>query len=418
MRERRAGLTLLLCTILHAFTHAYGAMLVPLYLLIAKDLRLTGVGLAAAIVAVYGLVYSILSYPAGVWADRVNRKNLLGFALLVNAVAILLIGLSRRYELILACAVLGGMAGTIFHPAANALVPAHFPRSPGLAIGLLGVGAGLGFFAGPQYAGWRAQAAGWHAGNIANWQRPCIELGGAGVVAAFIFLLLASEAGPSRAKLRPPLGRLRWQVTLVAAVLGLRDFAGVASLSLVSIYLQKAMGRNAKQAGLIVGTMMLTAVVINPLAVFLSGGRRRLPSLACALVLGGLVVATVPLWPGRYVLVVLCLFQGFQLGSYAMSDAAMLERVDASVRGRVVGLFLTLAGTFAATGPWVMGWWVDQMGPSAARQTSYLAPFGLLAVMMVAAAFSTPLIARLGEPVEHAIDPLSEIVPATIEPAA
>src|SRR5579862_5452215 len=94
----RAGMTLFLCTVLHAFTHAYGAMLVPLYLLITADLKLRGVRQAALIVAIYGFLYCVLSYPAGVLADRVSRRGLLGVGLLVNAAAMLLIGLTRRYE--------------------------------------------------------------------------------------------------------------------------------------------------------------------------------------------------------------------------------------------------------------------------------------------------------------------------------
>ena len=39
----RSHVTLILCTILHAFTHAYGTLLVPLYLLMVSDLKLTGV---------------------------------------------------------------------------------------------------------------------------------------------------------------------------------------------------------------------------------------------------------------------------------------------------------------------------------------------------------------------------------------
>ena len=39
----RSVLTLILSTILHAFTHIFGSMLVPLYLLMATDLHLTGV---------------------------------------------------------------------------------------------------------------------------------------------------------------------------------------------------------------------------------------------------------------------------------------------------------------------------------------------------------------------------------------
>src|SRR5687768_3367855 len=158
---RRSRTTLLLCTLLHAFTHAYGTILVPLYLLMVTDLKLQGVWQASLIVTVYGLVYCIVSYGAGVLADRVDRKFLLGVGLIGNAIAITLMGLTKHYELLVALGIVAGLFGSLFHPAANALVPSHFPKSPGMAIGILGCGAGLGFFAGPQFAGWRAETAAW-----------------------------------------------------------------------------------------------------------------------------------------------------------------------------------------------------------------------------------------------------------------
>src|SRR5665213_2475972 len=105
MSIRSAGFaaisTLVLSTLLHAFTHAFGAMLVPLYLLIWHDLKLPGVQSATLIVTVYGMVYAILSYPAGVLADRISRKTMLGAGLLLNAVVIVLMGLTRSYEMLL-----------------------------------------------------------------------------------------------------------------------------------------------------------------------------------------------------------------------------------------------------------------------------------------------------------------------------
>ena len=182
------------------------------------------------------------------------------------------------------------------------------------------------------------------------------------------------------------------------------------------IYLLRAHGLDAKRTGFIVGAMMLVSVIVNPLFVYFSGGRRRLPTLSAMLVLGGLVVMTLPMWPLAGVLPVMCLFQTFQLGSYAVSDAATLERVPANVRGRVVGLFLLFAGTFASTGPWVMGAWTDWLGERAHEPMAYLPLFGTLGALMVLAAFSTPLIARLGVQDQGAIEAMSEIAPATMEP--
>src|SRR6201999_1201447 len=105
-----------------------------------------------------------------------------GIGLIGNALAIGAMGLTRQYEMLVALAVVAGVFGTLFHPSANALVPAHYPKSPGMAIGLLGIGSGIGFFFGPQYAGWRAEAAHWHFAAVAAWQRPCVELGIIGLI--------------------------------------------------------------------------------------------------------------------------------------------------------------------------------------------------------------------------------------------
>ena len=438
-------MTLALCTLLHAFTHAYGTILVPLYLLMESDLRLRGVWQASLVVTVYGFVYCATSYPAGILADRSDRKFLLGVGLLGNAAAVALMGVVRQYESVVALAVAAGLFGALFHPCANALVSAHYPKSPGLAIGFLGIGAGIGFFAGPQYAGWRAQAA--------VWQRPILEMGAVGLAAGVAFLFVAREAesrvrlawwggrqrrkpggapangngelthdtpGPGGGAVHAghPLGpALRNRVLAVAATLACRDFAGISTLTLASIYLQKAHGLDTGRAGFIVGAMMLIGVVINPLCVWLSPGRRRLPALVASLAVAGAIVATVPWWPVRQVLWVLVVFQACHLGSFAIGDAAILERVSPAVRGRVVGLLLTVAGTLASTAPWVMGFWTDALGDAAGRPGAYAGPFAVVAALTLLASLSAYFIARLGAPTgESPVAPLSEVTPATMEP--
>jgi len=169
-----------------------------------------------------------------------------------------------------------------------------------------------------------------------------------------------------------------------------------------------------ERPGFIVGAMMLFSILINPLAVYVSPGRRRLPALALTLVLGGVFFSLTPAVPVRWVIVVLSLFQMCQLGSYAISDAAMLERVDPAVRGRVVGLFLTLAGTFAALSPWVIGSWVDLLGERSHHAAGFVGVFATLGTMMIIASFSTPIIARLGAAVGTDVVEPSPSTPADL----
>ncbi|MGD0464500.1 MAG: MFS transporter [Tepidisphaeraceae bacterium] len=412
----RSHLTLGLCTILHGFTHAYGSMLVPLYFRIAADLKLSGVGAATLIVTLYGATYNLGSWAGGMAADRFSRKTLLAIGLLGNAAAILGIGFSRQYPVILVLAMAAGLFGTIFHPAALAFTTSHYPKSPGLAIGLLSAGSGLGFFFGPQIAGWRAASAEWHFWNVAQWQKPCVEMAVAGIVVAIVFLLLASEAPALAAPSKPhPMDpSLTRKVRHIALILMFRDFAGVAGLSLAAIYVRNVFGLSTAEAGLFVGIMMLPSMIVSPLAVYFTPRRRRLPGLSLILIVGGLMAATTPLWHLRGALIILCAFQTMQLASYAVSDSATLERVVPNVRGRVVGLFLLIAGTFGALGPWAMGAWTDRLA-AAEVQSSYFVPFALLGACMLISAAGSKSIARLGPALsEFPVSPLEEISPETM----
>lgn len=413
----RAHITLALCVILHAFTHAYGVILVPLYLLMKSDLGLNGIKAAALIVTIYGVVYNFGSFLSGMLADRFDRRLLLAIGLLGNAATIAAMGLTHSYQLLLILGALAGIFGTLFHPAANALVCSLYPQNPGMGIGLLGIGSGLGFFIGPQFAGWRAQHAAWHFASVSQWQKPCIELGILGFIFGLFFLLVAREAAHERRKAGPKLGRkLSSTVVMLACVLGWRDFAGVATVTLASIYLQKACGKGVQEAGFIVGAMMLLGMFANPVGVYLTSGRRRLPAFSIVCVVAGLILATTPYWSVSWVLLPLAAFQTLQLGSYGISDAATLERVSPSVRGRVVGVFLSIAGTWAALSPWCMGFWTDQLGVRASQQLGYVAPFATLAAMMCFASLAPLIIRRLGQPTgEKPMTITEEIMPETME---
>jgi len=414
----RCHVSLALCTLLHGFTHAYGSMLVPLYTSMKSDLGLSHLWKASIVVTVYGMVYMMGSYAGGVLADRYNRKMLLGVGLLGNAAAIGAMGLTHNYAVILLLAVLAGLFGTIFHPAANAVCAAYYPRNPGMAIGILGIGSGLGFFVGPQFSGWRTQAAAWHWGGISDWQKPCVELGLAGLIVGVIFLMVAHDPAPTGVRRKPVIFArpLRNRIMKLASVLMFRDFAGVAMLSLAALYTQKAFGKSVQESGLIVGLMMLPSMIFSPLAVYFSPGKRRLPALRMILILGGIAVVFTPFWPARCLLLALCLFQTLQLVSYAISDAAMLERIAPDVRGRVVGIFLVIAGTFGALGPWVMGAWVDFLGKNASNPLAYIGPCLLPAVCMCVASLSIRMIAKLGPPlIGSEIGVMEEISPRTME---
>jgi MFS family permease len=332
--------------------------------------------------------------------------------LLGNAACVLAMGLVPSYAVLVAGCVVAGMFGSLFHPTANALVPALYPKAPGMAIGLLGIGSGIGFFAGPFYAGWSAQHMTWGGDAWSAWQRPCVELGVLGLLAAGAYLLWAKEApehAAARSKAALPPG-IRRRTLLHAVAIALREFAGVGTITLSGLYMLKALQFDTARTGAILGVAMLFAAATNPVMVYLSSGARRLTWHAVILVVAAGVLAVFPFVPVALVLPTLLAFQTLALASSAVGDAGLAERLAPALRGRINGIFLTVVGTTAATSPWAVGAVVDLLGPRADDPAAYRPLFAGMALLVLAATASAWTLARLGR---HTQDPTPAPVPVT-----
>src|SRR5437870_3917771 len=274
--------TLWLSGVLHGFTHLYQVALLPLYLLIQNDLHLQSVGQATLLVTVMMAGYFVPSYPMGVLADKVSRKNLLGLGLAVNGFGFVALAFAPNYAWSLVAVALAGFGGSFYHPAATAMVARLFPVGTGKALGLAAIGASVGFFAGPIYAGWRAGVLEPSLGTRA-WRWPVAELGMAGILTAMAFAWLADEEQPVAARETTPKDRHKLFPTatlwffffLGALAFSVRDFAGTSMASLGSLFLQKAHGYDPKWTGVMLSSIFLPSAVSNPIFGRLSDRGRR-----------------------------------------------------------------------------------------------------------------------------------------------
>ncbi|HXJ60891.1 MAG TPA: MFS transporter [Verrucomicrobiae bacterium] len=382
--------TLSLISMLHAFTHVYQVALLPLYLPIQKGFRLENLGSSTFLVTLLMLAYFIPSYPMGVLADRVSRKKLLAFGLAINALGFLGLAWAPNYSVALAAMVVAGFGGSFFHPAATALIAGLFPTGTGRALGIIGIGAGAGFFLGPIYAGWRASQSG-------NWRTPVLELGLLGLLAAAVFYWLAVEipstrvadqversAGQARGRL---FGTFRAGAFFVAAAFAfsLRDFAGSSMGSLGSLFLQQAHGFSVDDTGRALSGIFLASVISNPLFGHLSDrGRKRWTCLVHAV--AAVLIILVPHLPGGRSHLFFLLFMAygfFFMASYPMVEAAVMGVVAESARGRAFGLWITIGGLTGSLSHWLAGRWVEGLGPLAMFRESYYGFYVVLACLLL-----------------------------------
>jgi MFS transporter, FSR family, fosmidomycin resistance protein len=397
--------TLWLSSVLHGFTHMYQVALLPLYLRIQQDLRLGSIEQATLLVTVMGVAYFLPSYPLGVMADRLSRKRLMGAGLAINGLGFVGLALSPNYAWALASVVVAGFGGSFYHPAATALIARLFPEARGRALGLAGIGASAGFFLGPIYCGWRVVSCG-------NWRSPVLELGIAGLVAAGLFSWLAEEEQQSRAE-RPacPADGARrdalhcvgdshklfptpvlWVFFLAASVLfSLRDFAGGAMATSGSLFLQHAHGFSPKLTGLALSGIFIASAISNPLFGRLSDGG-RIRWMTFVLLVAAALVWVFPRVPVAWMVPVLIAYGFFFLSSYPMSEAALMEAVPDVVRGRIFGLFITLSGLVSNLSHWLVGDWVEKLGPRASVPASYFPLYGALSLMVVTSLTALPFL--------------------------
>ena len=145
---------LLWCGVLHAFTHGFHVVLMPLYLPMQRDLGLGSVAQSTLLMTILMGAYFLPSYALGVLADRYDRRALLGWGLCLNGLGFLVLGWAPSYWLAVVGVIVAGVGGSFYHPAATSLIAQLFPAEHGKAFGLVGIGANVGFLFVPVYAGW------------------------------------------------------------------------------------------------------------------------------------------------------------------------------------------------------------------------------------------------------------------------
>jgi FSR family fosmidomycin resistance protein-like MFS transporter len=384
--------TLWLCGVLHMFTHLFQVALLPLYYLIQKDLHLDGIERATLLVTAMMAAYYLPSYHAGLLADHWSRKKLLAWGLAVNGLGFVVLSQARNYPMAILGVVIAGIGGSTYHPAATALIAHLFPQKTGKALGLLAIGASVGFFVGPFYAGWRAATAGWRA--------PILELGIFGMVGAAFFALLGEADGETHPHAEPPRERIfnSWKLWLIfsaaAFAFSLRDFTGSSMGSLGSLFLQQAKGYTLAQTGAAVSAIFLASAISNPLFGQLSD-RGRLRWAMTLLLIATALVAAFPFVPARWSVAALVLYGFFFMASYPIVESAVMESVHKSVRGRAFGFFITIGGVVGNLAHWLMGLWVEHLGPRANLPSAYYSIYATLACFILISLLGLPLMHRL-----------------------
>ena len=281
------------------------------------------------VVDAYTIVLASFLMLGGATADRLGRRRVFQFGMVLFALGSLLCSLAGSIEWLIGARIVQALGGSMLNPVAMSIVVHTFPvpADRARAIGIWGAVAGISMALGPLAGGVLTQSLGWHAvfwvnlpiGALALWltaryvpesraptpRRPdplgqLLLLGG--LTALTYALIEAPRAGGREAvtaallaaaafvallwyepRRREPLLDLRFFRSLpfsTATLIAISMFAAMgAFLFLGSIYLQEVRGLPAPLAGLCLLPMALAVVTLSPLSGRLVATHGARPSL-------------------------------------------------------------------------------------------------------------------------------------------
>ncbi len=401
--------SLAVASVLHGMIHTLSLFLSPLNAEIARYFGFASISSVTSFKTSYLFVYAASNLVFGALAHRVSARRTLAFGMALNAAAVLAFGFVPKdgslwmYALWMAAAVGGG----VYHPVANAYVTRVFSERKGWALGMTGMGAGIGFAFGPF-------ATGFLSGGLGlDWRQVSLVFGALGLAcAAAAFIVLEEErGGPNEAPRvsaaadpRPsargnllglplPIWGFLAFITLVA---GSRDFAMWCILDVSDFYLKTLFGGTANTAWYLF-VLYLPGILFQPMGGILSDriGRKRLTFVSLAVYGSG--IASLALLPPALLPLSYCLMGAGQSASTPVVDALVADYAAPRLRGLIFGVYITAAMACGALGPLFAGFFLDARGRTLDAFQSWMLLLGAVVLAgAFAMLFSERVIAGLG----------------------
>jgi MFS family permease len=379
--------TLTLISLAHWVSHVHILVLPMLFPFLKTALGVDYVALGFAL-TVFAVVSALTQAPIGYLVDHLGARKILLIGMWLGGASLILLGLHLNYTMLVACAVLLGLANSVYHPADYAILAAHMDEARmGRAFSIHTFAGYLGTAVTPAIVAALSTSVG-GAGAL-------VAIGLLGILVALSLMLFGvPEAGAkheqSKGGAKPSQQSIITLPLIVLTVffmlLGLST-AGINSFGLVA--LMNGYGASFSSANVAL-TAFLAASAIGVLAGgFLADHTKRHGQVAAicygintAIVLAIALVALPPV-----LLTIAMTIAGFLGGVIAPSrDMLVRNAAPAGAAGRAFGIVSTGFNFSGILSPLLFGWIMDQNLPHFV--------FGLSALFMVLTVVLAPFTER------------------------
>ena len=325
----------------------------------------------------------LISYPAGVWSDRLGKRRLLLASLMVFATAPFLYLLISNAWQLLAVRFYHGFATAIFGTVAIAAIAERYTADRATRLSTYSSVTIVGRSIAPFLGGFLISLASFNAVYLA-----CAI---SGVLALMAGLLLRDDAPAATVKQeRPPFWAslttvLRDRRIMLVSLIEAAQYLVFGAIEAFLALFAASVGIPAWQIGIILGVQLVSIVFAKPLMGRLSDRVGRRQVILPGLLVGASSVALLPLAPSFIGLSALSLVFGIGFATVTSSTTALVADLTRNGRyGASMGVLRTVMDVGQSIGPVLTGWMVGMAG--------YGSAFTLLAAILVCAALLLGLV--------------------------